>query len=119
MDGIDAGFLYMETTSSPMHVASLMVLDPSTSPDGFSFDKLRDLYALVLSAGKTTAVRFNLNAKARALFKDTVKRKVTRKNGRKKVKKVKVSGLKSLRSQVLIGGKSAGFITVQRTGKVS
>ncbi|HMX70579.1 MAG TPA: acetylxylan esterase [Solirubrobacterales bacterium] len=70
-------------------------------------------------AGKTTAVRFNLTAKARALFKDTVKRKVTRKNGRKKVKKVKVSGLKSLRSQVLIGGKSAGFITVKRTGKVN
>ena len=45
LTGLDAGFLYMETTSSPMHVASLMVLDPSTSPDGFSFDKLRDLYA--------------------------------------------------------------------------
>jgi len=45
LTGLDAGFLYMETPSSPMHVASLMVLDPSTSPDGFSFDKLRDLYA--------------------------------------------------------------------------
>ncbi|MEZ5142282.1 MAG: wax ester/triacylglycerol synthase family O-acyltransferase [Acidimicrobiales bacterium] len=44
LTGLDAGFLYMETPSSPMHVASLMILDPSTSPDGFGFDELRDLY---------------------------------------------------------------------------
>jgi WS/DGAT/MGAT family acyltransferase len=45
LTGLDASFLYMETPSSPMHVASLMVLDPSSSPDGFSFDKFKELYA--------------------------------------------------------------------------
>ena len=45
LTGLDATFLYMETPTSPMHVASLMVLDPSTAPDGFTFDSLRQLYA--------------------------------------------------------------------------
>jgi WS/DGAT/MGAT family acyltransferase len=45
LTGLDATFLYMETPSSPMHVASLLVLDPSTAPDGFSFERLRTLYA--------------------------------------------------------------------------
>lgn len=44
LTGLDASFLYMETATSFMHVASLMVLDPSTAPNGFDFDKLRDLY---------------------------------------------------------------------------
>lgn len=44
LTGLDATFLYMETPSSPMHVASLFVLDPSTAPDGFSFERLRELY---------------------------------------------------------------------------
>jgi diacylglycerol O-acyltransferase len=44
LTGLDATFLYMETPSSPMHVASLFVLDPSTAPNGFDFDSLRDLY---------------------------------------------------------------------------
>lgn len=45
LSGLDAGFLYMETPTSFMHVASLMVLDPTTAPDGFDFDALRALYA--------------------------------------------------------------------------
>ncbi|MEJ5255625.1 MAG: wax ester/triacylglycerol synthase family O-acyltransferase [Acidimicrobiales bacterium] len=44
LSGLDAGFLYMETPTSFMHVASLMVLDPSTAPHGFSFQSLRQLY---------------------------------------------------------------------------
>lgn len=44
LSGLDASFLYMETPSSFMHVASIMILDPSTSPDEFSFAKLRGLY---------------------------------------------------------------------------
>src|SRR5690242_12235257 len=44
LTGLDATFLYMETPSSPMHVASLFVLDPSTAPNGFSFADLRELY---------------------------------------------------------------------------
>ena len=44
LTGLDATFLYMETPSSPMHVASLFILDPSDAPNGFSFDRLRELY---------------------------------------------------------------------------
>lgn len=44
LTGLDAGFLYMETPTSFMHVASLIVLDPSTAPEGFDFDRLRSLY---------------------------------------------------------------------------
>jgi len=70
-------------------------------------------------AGKTVAVKFNLTAKARKLFKDSKKRKVIRKRGKKRVKVIKVKGLKSLRTQVLIGGRGSGFVTVKRTGKVN
>jgi WS/DGAT/MGAT family acyltransferase len=44
LTGLDASFLYMETPTTFMHVSSLMVLDPSTAPDGFGFEQLRDLY---------------------------------------------------------------------------
>lgn len=71
------------------------------------------------AAGKTVSVRFNLTAAARKLFKDSKVRKVIRKRGKKRVKVVRVNGLRSLRTQVLIGGKPAGFVTVKRTGKVN
>src|SRR5260221_5879193 len=45
LTGLDATFLYMETPSAYMHVAGLMVLDPSTIPGGFSFERVRDFYA--------------------------------------------------------------------------
>ncbi len=45
LTGLDATFLYMESPTSLMHVASLMVLDPADAPGGFDFTKLRDLYA--------------------------------------------------------------------------
>ena len=32
LSGLDASFLYLETPSSYMHVAGLMVLDPTTAP---------------------------------------------------------------------------------------
>ncbi len=70
------------------------------------------------AAGKTASVKFNLTAKARKLFKDSKKRKVVRKRGKKQIKVIKVQGLKQLRTQVLIDGKSSGFITVKRNGKV-
>jgi WS/DGAT/MGAT family acyltransferase len=44
LTGLDASFLYMETPSAYMHVAGLMVLDPSTMPDGFSMEKVREFY---------------------------------------------------------------------------
>ena len=39
LSGMDASFLYMETPSAHAHVVGTLVLDPSTSPDGFSFEK--------------------------------------------------------------------------------
>jgi diacylglycerol O-acyltransferase len=43
LTGLDATFLYMETPSLHMHVSMVAVLDPSTVPGGYSYEKLRDL----------------------------------------------------------------------------
>ena len=43
LTGLDATFLYMETPSNHMHVASTVVLDPSTAPGGYSFERARAL----------------------------------------------------------------------------
>ena len=43
---------------------------------------------------------------------------LTAKKGKKRVKVVKVKGLKKLRANVLVKGKNAGKVTVKRTGKV-
>jgi WS/DGAT/MGAT family acyltransferase len=43
LTGLDATFLYMETPSLHMHVSMAAVLDPSTVPGGYSYQKLRDL----------------------------------------------------------------------------
>lgn len=69
-------------------------------------------------AGKTTRVRIKLTRKARKLFRNTRKRKVVRRHGRKRVKVVKVKGLRSLRAKVLLKGKRSGFVRVKRNGKV-
>jgi hypothetical protein len=45
LSGLDAAFLYGETPSWHMHVSGLLIADPSTAPDGFSFEQLRDLTA--------------------------------------------------------------------------
>jgi diacylglycerol O-acyltransferase / wax synthase len=45
LGGLDAAFLYGETPSWHMHVSGLLIADPSTSPNGFSFERLRDLTA--------------------------------------------------------------------------
>jgi WS/DGAT/MGAT family acyltransferase len=44
LTGLDATFLYMETPSAYMHVAGLMILDPTEVPGGFSFEKVKDFY---------------------------------------------------------------------------
>ena len=41
--GMDASFVYMETPSAHMHVVGTMVIDPSTAPEGYSFEKVRHL----------------------------------------------------------------------------
>jgi diacylglycerol O-acyltransferase / wax synthase len=45
LTGLDAGFLWMETPTAPMHVAGLAIFDPSTVPGRFDIDRLRDLYS--------------------------------------------------------------------------
>jgi len=44
LSGLDAGFLYLETSTSFMHVASLIVLDPSTSPVTWDHQRVRQLF---------------------------------------------------------------------------
>ncbi|MDP1794507.1 MAG: wax ester/triacylglycerol synthase family O-acyltransferase [Acidimicrobiales bacterium] len=45
LTGLDATFLYMETPSAHMHVASTAVFDPSDVPGGYSFDKVKEMVA--------------------------------------------------------------------------
>src|SRR5205085_1387050 len=41
LSGIDTAFLYLETPTTHMQVQAVMVLDPSTVPGGYSFDKIK------------------------------------------------------------------------------
>jgi diacylglycerol O-acyltransferase / wax synthase len=41
LSGLDASFLYLETPSLHMHVTMAMVLDPSTVPGGYSFERMK------------------------------------------------------------------------------
>ncbi len=50
LSGLDASFLYLETPSQPLHVCSLLELDASTIPGGYSFEKLRDELSVRLTA---------------------------------------------------------------------
>ena len=42
LSGLDASFLYLETTSAHMHVAMTGIYDTSTMPNGYSFEAFRD-----------------------------------------------------------------------------
>jgi diacylglycerol O-acyltransferase / wax synthase len=42
VSGVDAAFLYGETTSWHMHVSAVLIADPSTAPEGFSVDLLKE-----------------------------------------------------------------------------
>ena len=50
LSGLDASFLYLETSDQPMHVCSIMELDTSTMPGGYTFDRLRDALSLRVKA---------------------------------------------------------------------
>ena len=50
LSGLDATFLYLETSDQPMHVCSIMELDTSTMPGGYTFDRLRDALSLRIRA---------------------------------------------------------------------
>lgn len=45
LTGLDASFLNLETSTQHGHVAGLVILDPSTAPNGFDFETLRELIA--------------------------------------------------------------------------
>jgi WS/DGAT/MGAT family acyltransferase len=42
LSGLDASFLYLETPSQPLHVCSILEVDTSTVPGGYTFERLRD-----------------------------------------------------------------------------
>jgi WS/DGAT/MGAT family acyltransferase len=44
LTGLDASFLYLETPSSHMHVAGLMILDPSSVPGGIPLHRAKEVY---------------------------------------------------------------------------
>jgi WS/DGAT/MGAT family acyltransferase len=44
LSGLDAAFLAMETSAAHMHVVGVVVLDPSTCPEDFTFERVRDLF---------------------------------------------------------------------------
>lgn len=50
LSGLDASFLYLETSSQHLHVCSILELNASTMPGGYTFDRLRDALSLRLKA---------------------------------------------------------------------
>src|SRR6476646_9039729 len=50
LSGLDASFLYIESLTQPLHVCSILELDTSTVPGGYTFDRLRDELALRIAA---------------------------------------------------------------------
>ena len=58
LGGVDAAFLYCETPTMHLHVCGLMVLDTSTMPEGYSFDRVRSM--LLDRLPKVSSVRQKL-----------------------------------------------------------
>lgn len=50
LSGLDASFLYLETAAQPLHVCSILELDTSTVPGGYTFDRLRDELTMRIKA---------------------------------------------------------------------
>ena len=50
LSGLDASFLYIESSTQPLHVCSILELDTSSVPDGYTFDRLRDDLATRIAA---------------------------------------------------------------------
>jgi diacylglycerol O-acyltransferase len=50
LSGLDASFLYLETAAQPLHVCSILELDTSTMPGGYTFDRLRDELSMRIKA---------------------------------------------------------------------
>jgi diacylglycerol O-acyltransferase / wax synthase len=50
LSGLDASFLYFESATQPLHVCSILELDTSTMPGGYTYDRLRDELGLRIKA---------------------------------------------------------------------
>ena len=50
LSGLDAGFLSLETSIQPLQVVTVLELDTSTIPGGYSFEALRDAFAQRIQA---------------------------------------------------------------------
>ena len=50
LSGLDASFLYLETSTQPLHVCSVLELDTATIPGGYSFERLRAELAVRITA---------------------------------------------------------------------
>ena len=50
LSGLDASFLYAESAAVPLHVCSVVELDSSTIPGGYSFERFRDALAIRIKA---------------------------------------------------------------------
>jgi len=50
LSGLDASFLYLETSTQPLHVCSVLELDTATIPGGYTFARLRDELAVRIAA---------------------------------------------------------------------
>ncbi len=66
MSGLDASFLYFETPNMHMHVVGVIVFDPSTSPEGYDFERVKDmlrdrLHLVPQFRRKLAPVPFNLH----------------------------------------------------------
>ncbi|TQR82951.1 wax ester/triacylglycerol synthase family O-acyltransferase [Mycobacterium hodleri] len=75
LSGLDASFLYLETAAQPLHVCSILEIDTSTIPGGYSFDRMRDALNLRIKAlpefrEKLADNRFNLDHPVRVEDKD-------------------------------------------------
>ena len=55
LSGLDATFLYLETPTHHMHVAATMVIDPSTMPGGYSFEKIKDFIGAASTSCRRSA----------------------------------------------------------------
>jgi diacylglycerol O-acyltransferase / wax synthase len=66
LSGLDASFLYIESPTQPLHVCSILELDTSTVPGGYTFDRVRDELAVRIAAipefrAKLDDSQFNLD----------------------------------------------------------
>ncbi|WP_326546267.1 wax ester/triacylglycerol synthase family O-acyltransferase [Mycolicibacterium sp. ND9-15] len=66
LSGLDASFLYLETAQQPLHVCSILEIDTSTMPGGYTFDRFRDAFTQRIKAmpefrEKLADSRFNLD----------------------------------------------------------